>query len=229
MNKTLEQEIELIKNEIKKISKEVDKCALKKCNHIKNIKVIFGKIKACQEKVKDYPAEKIFEKMKDQQECITQNKIPNEMVIKVGNCVNDKCKDKMGKFNSHVTDLVYLTHPHGKELKELKTKLTELEEQEKLCKTQKCNHIYPLDKLKADNKRCDKLLLKPGNKFDECMNKYKVYEHNHAVATCKKSKCKKIIKSMDETRDKLFKLQNPSSIKQMAKNIMSKKKSRARK
>jgi hypothetical protein len=229
MNKTLEQETERIKNEIKKVSDEVDKCTLKKCKHIKNLKTQFKAFKNCQEKVKDYPPEKIMDRMKDQQTCMKKNKITNEMLIQVGNCVNDKCTDKMDKVKVLASELVYLTHPHGKELKQLQTKLVELQDQEKLCRKDKCGHIYPLDKLKADNKKCDKFLFEKGDKFNECLNKYKVYENNTKIAKCKKSKCKKIIKSLDETRAKLFKLQNPSSLKHMFRNIMSKKKSKSMK
>ncbi len=229
MNNTVKKETDRLKSEFKKANKELDKCSLKKCKHIKNIKKTFTKIIKCKKKFSNYPPEKILEKMTGINQCYEKSKIPPELMVKIGECIADKCNNKIKQIESLTSDLVYVSHPNGKEIKELKTKLDELTEQEKLCKAQKCGHIYPLDKLAAENAECNKLIFTKGDEHSKCVKKYNIYENNTAISKCKKSKCKKIIKEMDEIREKLFKLQNPNLLKQMAKNIMSKKKSKSRK
>ena len=74
-NNTVQKETDRLKSEFIKASKEADKCTLKKCKHIKNLKNTFSKIKKCQEKFKAYPPEKILDKMKGMNECYKKNKI----------------------------------------------------------------------------------------------------------------------------------------------------------
>jgi hypothetical protein len=230
MDNNARKETDRLKKEFKKANQEADACMLKKCKHIKNLKNISVKIKKCNKEVKDYPPNKILDKMKTLNKCYAKNKITNDTMFKIGECVANKCKDNVAKIQSITSDLVYVTHPNGKELKELKTKFNELLEQEKLCKEQKCGHIYPFDKLKAENAECDKFLFEKNDKYSKCVEKYKIYEHNSAISKCKKSKCKKIVTELDQIRDRMFTLQNNnSSLKQMKKNILTKKKSTSRK
>ncbi len=240
MDNTLQKETARLKKEFIKANKEADKCTIKKCKHIKNIKNITAKLKKCNKEVKDYPPEKILEKMKVLNKCYETHKISSDDIFKIGQCAIDKCNDHVDKIESITSDLVYVSHPNGKELKELKIKRDELIEQEKLCKEQKCGHIYPLDKLKAENDKCNrilfsqtsngKLLFTKNDKHSKCVTKYKIYEHNTAVSKCRKSKCKKVIKELEKIRDRMFKLQNDNSIKEMVKNLMKKRsKSKSRK
>ena len=224
MHKSQDLKIRRLIKEIRQAPKKTDECVVKKCKSIKNIKKHYEKINECKTKYKIVHAKKILDGLKDRNDCI-KKKITTGVFDKIENCKNEKCN----YMESIGSELMYLTHPHGKELKQLNKKVIKLKEQEKLCETQKCGHIYPLDKLEKENERCDKLLLPGGNKYDECMNKYKLYKHTYDVITCKNTKCKKILKSLNETRNKLYKIQNISSLKQMIKNIRGTKKSRTRK
>ena len=51
MDNTLQKETARLKKEFIKANKEADKCTIKKCKHIKNIKNITAKLKKCNKEV----------------------------------------------------------------------------------------------------------------------------------------------------------------------------------
>ncbi len=198
-----------IKKEIKSAGMELEKCAIKKCSHIRDLKKKAKHMAYCQKKYKDYPLDKINEKFEKIDKCHKEGNITNEDKMEIGQCTFENCEDKMEKINELGKRLLYIKHPKGKELMEIDSLLTKTKQEKENCKKNKCGHIYPLDKLDEENKECNKLILKDKDLYKKCVDKYQIYDKNTKVNQCVKKKCGKFLKQSEKLIDRKSKLLNP--------------------
>jgi hypothetical protein len=200
--------------EIELANKDIDNCTINKCKKsVNNIEHALTTNQSCQKKFAKISLDNFLEKIKKTNKCLKNKKVNPEDITKIVECGMENCKSEIKKIEDLNLELLYLTHPQGKKLKKLQTESKKLIEKENQCRIKKCGNIYPLDKLKLENEKCNSLFSltnKKQTKYDECVKKYNIYEKNIKIANCKKEKCSKIVKKLDKTRKKIFKINYPN-------------------
>lgn len=222
MNNTKQNlELEQLIKKTKLANEQADKCGLSKCrNEYPNIKYILESQKECRKKFEHYPIEKKMQQMMDENKCLEEKKIYANERISLAGCITKKCPKHIDKLMLLGQELVYLTHPKGKELKILNEKDKQLEVDIKVCSDTNCGHIYLTKKLKKDTEACSKLAkgLDFSKQF-ECLDKKKIPEKTHALFECKKKNCDKIINERKKIVEERFKLIAPNMKKKIEANL----------
>ncbi len=213
---------QLIKK-IKLANEEADKCGFSKCSDKHpNIKYILDSQKECKKKFEHYPIDRKMEQMADENKCLEDKKIDLNERMSLARCVTKECHKNIDKVILLGQDLVYLTHPNGKELKMLTEKEKQLGLDENECSDKNCGHIYLNKNLIRDRKTCQKLAKDMDfTKQFECLDKKKIPEKIHSLFECKKKSCGKIMKERKMVLDKRFKLIAPNMMSKMKNKIVS--------
>jgi hypothetical protein len=83
-----------------------------------------------------------MQQMMDENKCLEEKKIDTNERMALSGCIMNKCPKHIDKLMLLGQELVYLTHPKGKELKMLNEKDKQLEVDIEVCSDTNCGHIY---------------------------------------------------------------------------------------
>jgi hypothetical protein len=189
---------------IKLAKEEKIKCVETKCRkaHPK-IRYVLESEDECKKKFND---DKSFEKYTKIDKCLEEKNIQRSDIIQISKCMYNKCNEKVNNVFDAESQLLYATHPKGKELKKLEETNKQLGKDIQLCEKTHCGHIYPLDKLEKEKKKCRN---SDYVKQLKCMEKKKLPEIQREIRECVDKNCEKLFKESDKNFDKIFKLRNP--------------------
>ena len=188
---------------IKLAKEEKIKCVETKCRKVHpKIRFVLESDDECNKKFKD---DKSFEKFTKIDKCLEEKNIQRSDIIQISKCMYDKCSEKVNNVFDAENQLLYVTHPKGKELKKLEETNKQLGKDIQLCEKTNCEHIYSIDKLEKEKKKCrnDDYV-----KQLKCMEKKNLPQLQREIRECVDKNCEKLFKESDKNYSKLFKLRN---------------------